>query len=269
MSSSGTARAGMTYNLTCTVFKTVDGLINSPTATWTNTSTGMAILNENGVTVSTTIDEMRSTSILTFDPLRTSHQGSFDCGGTLTSPAVEMALMPSTMEILNVQSRTATSVVYVLHILFIYIVSTLLLLLYFTHSVSTPDVVINVPRGPLFAGSTTPLILTCNISINSATDTDIAITDMDITWFSGARRLFNDSQRVNISRVVGSGLMYTSTLTISPLSTADSSFTCRAKARPPRQLSFVIESAKGEDEIVISIQGSYNISIHYRKPWQH
>ena len=105
MSSSGIARAGMVYNLTCTVSKTVDGLINSPTATWTNTSTGMAVSNGKGITVSTVTDDMMSTSTLTFDPLRTSHKGSLVCGGTLTSPARETALMPSTMETLRVQSE--------------------------------------------------------------------------------------------------------------------------------------------------------------------
>ena len=105
VSSSGITRAGMIYNLTCTVSKTGGGLINSPTATWTNISNGMAISNGRGITVSTVTDDMMSTSTLTFDPLRTSHQGSLGCGGTLTSPARETALMPSTIETLQVQSE--------------------------------------------------------------------------------------------------------------------------------------------------------------------
>ena len=103
MSSSGTARAGMIYNLTCTV-STVGGLINSPTSTWTNTSTGMAVFDGNGITVSVATDDMTSASTLTFDPLRTSHEGSFICDGILTSPALEIALMPSTIKELYVQS---------------------------------------------------------------------------------------------------------------------------------------------------------------------
>ena len=105
MSSSGTARAGMFYNLTCTVSKTVTGLINSPNATWTDVSTGMAVSDGNGITISTATDDMMSSSTLTFDPLQTSHEGSFVCSGTLTSPALEIALMPSVMEELNVQSN--------------------------------------------------------------------------------------------------------------------------------------------------------------------
>ena len=112
VSSSGTARAGMVYNLTCTVSKTVGGLINSPTATWTHVSTGMAVTNGNGITVSTTTDDMSVTSTLTFDPLRTSHEGSFVCSGTLTSPALNAPLMPSFTEELEILSK-ATSIVYI------------------------------------------------------------------------------------------------------------------------------------------------------------
>ena len=102
----------MVYNLNCTVFKTVGGLINSPTATWTDVSTGMAVTNGNGITVSTTTDDMSVTSTLTFDPLRTTHEGSFVCGGTLTSPALNAPLIPSFTEELEILSK-ATSMVYV------------------------------------------------------------------------------------------------------------------------------------------------------------
>ena len=104
MSSLGTARAGMVYILTCTVSKTVNGFLNSPTATWT--AWGVAVTNGNGIIVSnTTADNMTVTSTLTFSPLRTSHERSFVCSGTLTSPAVHVALMSSTTEELEIQSK--------------------------------------------------------------------------------------------------------------------------------------------------------------------
>ena len=109
VSSSGTATAGMVYSLTCNVSKTVGGLTGSPTATWT---TGVvAVTNGNGITVSDTIGDTIVTSTLTFNPLRTSHEGSFVCSGTLTSPALDTALISSATEELNVQSKTA-SIVY-------------------------------------------------------------------------------------------------------------------------------------------------------------
>ena len=104
-SSSGIARAGMSYNLTCTVSKTVDGLLNSPTATWT--IGGVAVSDGNGITVSTMSTETAAVSTLTFDPLRTSHDGRYSCDGTLTSPALDMPLSSSTVIEHNVQSRQA------------------------------------------------------------------------------------------------------------------------------------------------------------------
>ena len=93
----------MVYNLTCNVSKTVDGLINSPTATWT--TGGVAVTNGNGITISSLITDIASILILTFDSLKTSHNGRYSCDGTLTSPALEMELMYSSVETLQVQSE--------------------------------------------------------------------------------------------------------------------------------------------------------------------
>ena len=93
----------MMYSLNCTVSKTVAGLINSPTATWT--IGGVAVANGNDITVSSAADDMSTTSMLTFDPLRTSHDGIYTCGGTLTSPALDTPLMPTEVENNRVQSE--------------------------------------------------------------------------------------------------------------------------------------------------------------------
>ena len=103
VSRSGTVRAGMVYKLACTVSKTVDGLVNSPTATWT--TGGVAISSGNDITVSRTTDDMSATSTLTFDPMRTSHEARYICEGTLTSPALVTPLMPTAVEDLRVQSK--------------------------------------------------------------------------------------------------------------------------------------------------------------------
>ena len=95
----------MVYNLTCTVSK-VDGLINSPTAAWTSGSGGMAVSNGNSITVSTYSDGTTTTSTLTFDPLRTSHNGAYMCIGSLNTPALQMPLTTSAVEEHRVQSRT-------------------------------------------------------------------------------------------------------------------------------------------------------------------
>ena len=100
----------MVYNLFCTVTKTVGGLINSPTATWT--TEGVAVTDGNGITVSILVTNETAISSLTFDPLRTSHNGEYSCDGTLTSQALDETLTPSMMMELSVQSK-----LYV-HILF-------------------------------------------------------------------------------------------------------------------------------------------------------
>ena len=104
VSRSGIARAGMIYNLTCNVSKIVDGLINSPTATWT-TAGGVTVSNGNDITVLTMVNDEFSSSTLIFDPLRTSHEDNYNCGGTLTSPALEIALTSSSPGKVSVESE--------------------------------------------------------------------------------------------------------------------------------------------------------------------
>ena len=101
VSRSGTARAGMIYSLTCTASK-ISGFVNSPTATWT--TGGVAVYNGNNITVSTTTSDTSSTSILTFDPLKTSHGNIYSCDGSLDSPAQNSPLITSTTKNNNIQS---------------------------------------------------------------------------------------------------------------------------------------------------------------------
>lgn len=86
ISTSGMATAGEMYSLNCTVNKTINGLLNSPTASWT--IGGIAINEDSRVAIVTIPGDVVYTSILTLQPLRTSDaSGSYSCGGRLTSPA--------------------------------------------------------------------------------------------------------------------------------------------------------------------------------------
>ena len=127
--------------------------------------------------------------------------------------------------------------------------------MWFHHSVSTPDVFVTLPPGPLFAGSTTPVTLTCTISINPATDTDVDIINSDVTWLRGTTHLSNSDARVTISAVSGSKPQLTSTLTLNPLSTADNStFTCQARARPStNNQSFITISEIGDGTVLVTV----------------
>ena len=122
--------------------------------------------------------------------------------------------------------------------------------------VSTPDVDITIPDGPLYAGRTAPLTLICTISFNSATDTTISVTDMDITWLNGSIPLSNSTNRVIISPLSGSQQPFINILTLSPLSSFDSNgFTCRARARPPANLqTLVTASEQGEGTISLTVE---------------
>ena len=58
----GSAVAGQTYSLTCTVSVTVSGLMNMPTTSWSGSGPNTEITTPSA-----------STSVLTFNPLKTSH----------------------------------------------------------------------------------------------------------------------------------------------------------------------------------------------------
>ena len=121
--------------------------------------------------------------------------------------------------------------------------------------VSTPNVSITVPPGPLYAGITS-LTLTCTISLNPATDIMLISNNVDITWLKEdamTELSNNDDTRVTISLPSGSQLSFTSTLTLFPLSTFDNtSFTCRANVHS--DMFLVIRSEISSHTIPIIIQ---------------
>ena len=84
--------------LNCMVSKTADGLIYSPTAMWIIPS------EQNDSSISTSKIEA-SISVLTFDPLKTSHGGNYTCRGTLASLASIEPLKVYSSEQVTVQSK--------------------------------------------------------------------------------------------------------------------------------------------------------------------
>ena len=83
---------------------------------------------------------------------------------------------------------------------------------------------------------------------------------MDITWLRGSTRLTNNDARVTTSSVTGSRPSFSTSLTLDPLSTADNTtFTCRARARPPPNVpSFVIASEMGEGIMPIVVNREWD-----------
>ena len=110
---SGTAIASQNFSLICTATKTVDGLMNLPTAMWfiggteVTTADGIEIIASSNVSVSTLI----------FNPLRTSHATSdaqiYSCQASISSPVLNLPWTTSVPQIVSVKSKYM--VVFALH----------------------------------------------------------------------------------------------------------------------------------------------------------
>lgn len=74
------------------------GLINSPTAMWTIPA------ENNDISISISSIGL-STSVLMFNPLKTTHGGAYICNGALTTPASHQPLIISKSEQVTVQSK--------------------------------------------------------------------------------------------------------------------------------------------------------------------
>lgn len=124
-----------------------------------------------------------------------------------------------------------------------------------TSTVSTPEIWITVPPGPLYAG-TSSFTLICTTFLNSATDNRVSLEDMKIMWFSADTELSNSDAQVTVAPITGSQPMFNSNLTLSPLSIVDTSFTCRANVMSPSGVNLITGSEIGEQTVTISVQGN-------------
>ena len=97
--SSGSATAGEVYSLTCDVSQS-QNLRQSPIIEWVGPD-GNVIDNTTLRDVSLTSSSPSTTMSLLFNPLRTSHRGTYWCRATLTDTAANIRLMNNlTVEIL-------------------------------------------------------------------------------------------------------------------------------------------------------------------------
>ena len=92
----GTAIAGETFTLICSIEKKIDGLVNSPMVNWIFTQ---------GYGSHSVRNSSTNGSVLTFDPLRTSHAGQYTCVGELFSLAYPMNISTQTNTNVSVQSK--------------------------------------------------------------------------------------------------------------------------------------------------------------------
>ena len=107
----------------------------------------------------------------------------------------------------------------------------------------------------LYAGSTTPLTLTCNVTTDPSLADNVNVS---VTWLRGTSQLSNVTSRISISSTSKSQSIFTSTLTVYPLSAVDATnFTCRAGIIPQSGggLGSTMASDLGEGTVFIVVEG--------------
>ena len=105
VNSSGSNVAGSEFTITCIVSEVISGLVAMPTAMWLSVD-GRPVMPGNDISIATPPPSDRvAITTLTFNPLRTSHDGEYTCSGTITSPAQEGTIAVSERGDVSVQSK--------------------------------------------------------------------------------------------------------------------------------------------------------------------
>ena len=215
VNTTGSTVAGSEFILNCTISETFSGLTDTPTAMWLDNLAdgGVPVTSGDGITIATSSTGDVAVSVLTFDPLRTSHDGTYRCSGSITSPADD-DLMDVTTDIdINVQSKR------VFHHMYHRIMPLPL------PAVPPPVVSLSVPPGPLVAGGVEDILLTCSAMVNSTVvDVDVQNIRYVFTWQDSNGQDIVSGDRTIITS--SSSSPSSSSLTLSPLSTTDTNFTC-------------------------------------------
>ena len=98
----------------------------------------------------------------------------------------------------------------------------------------------------------TELVITCTATVDSAVNTEFGVI---ITWSSEPAQVMNGTY-VTISGTSGSGHVYNSTVTISPVNTTDSAnYTCTASVIPTEGGDGIISSTNSSDTMDITVAG--------------
>ena len=117
----------------------------------------------------------------------------------------------------------------------------------YSHTVPTPVVSITVPPGPLFAGEMETL--TCTATL------DLTIVDSGNILYSFTWRDREENTVVSGSRTIITQTSSSSSLTLSPLNTMDTNFTCTVRAM--EDMNRLVSSAEGSDSITINVHSEF------------
>ena len=110
----GPSTAGMEHTLTCRV-TSAENLFSSPDVVWMYSNgteeSPTVIDSEDAITVGQAVTEGSvTTSILTFNPLRTSHGGMYTCMANISIPEASVAITNDASATVNVQSKFGISI---------------------------------------------------------------------------------------------------------------------------------------------------------------
>ena len=114
------------------------------------------------------------------------------------------------------------------------------------NTVPQPTVTVDVPTGPLYAG--TNVTLTCNIVLNDQVDSLVIV---DVTWSGPGEEITNDT----LSGIAESSSPFQSMLTFAPLNSDDAgNYTCEATVSPV-EAEFITMSLPGSGTGTVIVQG--------------
>ena len=210
--------AGSEFTLICIV-EVVLGFTNMPSAVWLDAD-GATVVTGGDITVQTTPGNRETVTTLTFNPLMASDDGEFVCNADLITPAQpDTPLQVSVREVIQVQSKK------------LYSIPMILIFLIHMCIVSAPMVTLSLAPDPaLVAGGVEDTTLICSAMVNQAVNRGTII--FTFTWRDRDGNPVVSQQRTAISPSTPPHSstfpipVITSTLTLSPLSTADTNFSC-------------------------------------------
>ena len=105
----GPSTAGMEHTLICIV-TSAENLFSSPDVVWTY-SNGTIIDSGDGITVGQAVTEgSGTTSILSYNLLRTSHGGMYTCMADISIPEASVAVTNDASATVNVQRKFGISI---------------------------------------------------------------------------------------------------------------------------------------------------------------
>ena len=226
----GVSTAGENYTLECSV-ETVEGVRSRDISIAWRTPNGTTRKTQN----LTTIGNMTRGRLI-FSPLTTSHSGQYVCTGRILAESVGVDASNNSNLTVNVSSK-----------FMLYLSNCVPICM---HTVPAPNVSVSdgVHGGPVIQG--TELVLSCSVQVSTALNTGFRV---QIAWSSVPTGALL-GQYANTSETKGSGQIYGSSVTISPVNTSDSAtYTCTASALP-NEISYVIGSNESKDSVNIAVE---------------